>query len=157
MVLPKINVNYNTRNTINAILNGNSYNINSYQASCILKQFFKTSLLRLRTSFKLKFMKDCNAIKVYPNKIESVTKPLNLRYNQATKLKEIMTRNIINNLYKELTERNRAMNRNRQDLREYFQTASVNKIYACWYIEKEFAAEKTIIHYKLKTVWLIKK
>ena len=57
MVLPNINLNYETRNTINTVLSNQTYNISRNQASSILKQFFKSSLQRLRTSLKLQFMK----------------------------------------------------------------------------------------------------
>ena len=66
-------------------------------------------------------------------------------------------RNHVRNLYKELSTYNKEMNDSKKELKREFNSASINKMYTCWYKESDFTKEKAEEHSKKKSEWLIQR
>ncbi len=130
MVSPRC-LSYDTRDTIRNLLNEGTYNIERTQAKSILLRFMRSSLRRLRVSLKLNFMKSCAASDVFTTTIMSLTNRLGLTRNQLRKTRQIMIRNDVRALYNEIRNKNKELNDMKKELKQAFDTNTVNKPYRC--------------------------
>ena len=117
MVLPRFNLGYTTRSTINFIISSQNYQVSRNQALCTLKQFYKQSLRQLRTSLQLRYMKQFNKEEICTRRIEFMVKNLKLKNSQEVKLKDTMMKNEIRNLYHALSKNNKALSNCRKEIK----------------------------------------
>ena len=157
MVLPKLNISYNTRSMITTIADRKSYTVSRNQAINTLKQFYKTSLLRLRTSLQLKYMKQFNHENLCTRRINFMVSKMKVRQHQESKLKDIMMKNLVRDLYSELVTKNKCMNKYRKKIQQTFAKSDVDKIYESWMKEKDYANKKIIEHFTSKKNGIIQK
>ena len=152
MVLPRFNLGYMTRSTINFIISSQNYRVSRNQALCTLKQFYKQSLRQLRTSLQLRYMKQFNKEELCTRRIEFMVKN-----SQEVKLKDTMMKNEIRNLYHALSKNNKALSNCRKEIKNVFKKEDIDRLHESWYKEKEYAQKKIIEHFKSKREWIIKK
>ena len=104
MVLPKLNLSFNTRNIIRTIY---STLENAHQAKHILTHGIKTSMKRVRTIEKLTFIKTCIKEELVTKRVNFMVSRLCLTKGQEKKVKQTMMKNIRSDIHKELSAINK--------------------------------------------------
>ena len=147
-------LSFDTRDTINLILDEENYSIERGQAKSILDQSIKSSIRRLKTSMRLRFMKQCRAEDVFTTTIMLSTKRLGLSRKQLLKTRQVMMKNDIKKLYEDLRNKNQELNQATRELKRTFGTNAQERIQRCWRKESEYVKKTLGKIYEKKTTWL---
>ena len=150
MKLPKYNLCYNTRDLIKSLAeNANDRNDVSFnQTRKILKHGVITSLKRIRTIEQLRFTQTCIQQRLTTNRISSSTEHLELKDRQRSKLESIIIKNVRNNLYKELNQREIEKKLAIQQAHRLLNKREINEYENAVSKEKSFALHRTRLHFR---------
>ena len=151
MKLPKYNLSYNTRDLIHSLAKSTcerKYEVSFSQARKVLKHGIITSLRRIRTIEQLRFIQACIKQKLTTKRISSSVENLELKSRQRSKVESIITKNIRNNLYKELSQREIQKSIAIKEARSLLNKREINVYDDAVNKEKSFALTRTKLHFK---------